>query len=263
MTRFTSALLFGLLATLPTTAAERYVGYAYAEDSGELVYIERHSQTAGTRSPSRLDTRYTTPEGRLIASRAVRFVDPLRPSFELTLADGRPLEGLDHRIDGLRVYRRDPADNALDSTTLRSDQVDVADAGFVRFIQIQWEALVAGNPLEFDFLVPSRLDAVPMRLRLHERVSVLDEPAMTFRLAPANPVLRWFVDPIDISFHAERRELLRYRGLSNIPRDDQGNHVVRIDFPPGERQRAVADERLVANTFPASTAGDERPEGTP
>jgi hypothetical protein len=238
-----SALALGalLLAQTPPALASgaRYIGFAHDLDSGRLIYSEIHEETSRDGRPQRLRTEYRSADGALIARRDVRFgIDPLLPDFEMRDENGELLEGLRRQDDRLSVlHRRDG--QRLREATLAIDAADVADAGFTQLILARWDTLVSGAIERFDFVVPSRLGTVPMRLRKVARGEVLGEPAVTFNLELANPLLRWLVDPIQVTFHAERRELLRYVGISNMRKAPGENFRVRIDFPPAQRQVAA------------------------
>jgi hypothetical protein len=240
------AVVFVLMAMLsgwacaPLHAADtvhwRYVGYAYDRESGALVYTETHHERISAGVFERLNTEYRDAAGALIAAREADFRDDaLRPQFTLRDGAGAVLEAARRGARDVRVMYRDDASD-LQTARLDGATVDVIDAGFLRLIEQRWEALSTGAVVRFEFLVPSRLDAVSMRVRLRDREPVLGEPALTFVLELTNPVLRWLTDPIEISLHAERRELLRYVGVSNMRRAGEGNHVVRIEYPPGQRQ---------------------------
>jgi hypothetical protein len=234
------AALLLAFAAHASAGAIRYVGLAHDLDSGRLVYAEVHEEFRNGDGSGRLLTEYIDPEGRLIARREVRFgPDPLLPAFEVLDADGALLEGVRREGDRLAVlYLREG--QGLREAELPLAAADVADAGFTRLVQKHWDTLLAGESVRFRFLVPSRLGTVNMRVRVLERSEILGEPAVSFRLELSNALLRWLVDAIDVSFHAENRELLRYVGISNIREAPGQNFRVRIDFPPETRQAALA-----------------------
>jgi hypothetical protein len=220
------------LATSAAAATLQFEGRAHDLETGAWIYTERHIERFDGDQPSELITRYERPDGELIAERRIDFT-PLgstRPAFELrSLADGL-LEGARHENGILRVYRRDRDGMPLREAQLAMDEVDVIDAGFTHFIRQNWDPLSAGARVEFDFLVPSRLSGVPMQLRRIPAPADLSEPALSFRLELRNPVLRLFVDPIEVSFRASDRSLLRYVGISNLPAGSGDNASVRIEF---------------------------------
>jgi hypothetical protein len=214
----------------------RYVGYAYDRESGALIYTETHHERLNAGNLEQLDTEYRNASGDLIAARVADFrTDALRPQFSLRDGAGAVLEAARRDTRDVRVmYREDDA--GLRTARLSGNDVDVVDAGFLRLIEQRWDELLAGEAVRFEFLVPSRLEAISMRVRLRDRDAVLGVPAVTFLLELANPLLRWLTDPIEVSLHAERRELLRYVGVSNMRRPGQSNYEVRIEYPPQERQ---------------------------
>ncbi len=221
----------------PAGQEERvFVGYAYDREDGALVYREVHREIRAERGGVDLETTYLEPDGDLIADRRVAFSSHrFAPSF--TLDDRRTgyVEGAAREDGELVVFRREPNDAAIEERVVESTGGLVVDAGFDRFIVANWERLLAGRPLVAEFVVPSRLRALDFKVRKHGEVFLQGQPAVTFRMTISNPVFRLFVPPIDVTYHAGDRFLMRYEGISNIRDRDGTPYEVRIDFPLEER----------------------------
>jgi len=217
------------------SAPQPRVGHAFSLETGELVYREIHDpETAEGRLQSDR-VEYRDPEGRLLALKTVDYTpDPVCPSFRLEDRRTGYVEGLEW-VDGDQpvVFTRESADAPLERARLDADQGMVADAGFDVMVYRQLDALQEGAEPVFPFAVPNRLRTLDFRLRSRGRREILGQQATLVRMEPANPLLRWLVDPIDVAYNAESGALLRYEGISNLPRPDgDGNYRVRIDFPP-------------------------------
>ncbi len=79
---------------------------------------------------------------------------------------------------------------------------------------------MAGNLDEFDF-----------RARKVGDATFEGRPAVHIRVEP-DSLLRWLVDPLDLTYEPVERKLVEYRGLSNIHDEATGKpYNVRIIYP--------------------------------
>ncbi|MEX2575848.1 MAG: hypothetical protein WD382_04275 [Halofilum sp. (in: g-proteobacteria)] len=225
---------------MPEAALERRIGYAFRLADGQPVYREihepvvRNGQLVGDR------VTYRAPDDAVLARKRVDFgADALAPSFRLRDRRLGYVEGLRRSGDGaITLFRRDHAEAPMEETTLQPPAGLVADAGFDRMIFRHFDELRSGEVLSFPFAVPGRLETIDFMVRLRERRQVLGEPALVMRMALDSALFGWLVDPIDVAYHAETGALLRYEGVSNLPRPDgDGNYRVRIDFHPRAADR--------------------------
>ncbi|MDZ7747617.1 MAG: hydantoinase/oxoprolinase family protein [Halofilum sp. (in: g-proteobacteria)] len=227
----------GAAGDIPQAALERRVGHAFLLATGEPVYREIHEPRVADGRLLGDRVTYRGPDGAVIARKRVDFSRrPLAPTFR---ARG-PAQPATPRAwstggagDGLALFHRKGRDAELRRAVIDAPPGLVADAGFDVLLYRRLDALAAGETLAFPFAVPSRLDTVRFRLRAIDRRTVLGAPAVVIRMEPDSALLRWLVEPIDVAYHAETGALLRYEGVSNLPRPDaEGNYRVRIDFPP-------------------------------
>ncbi len=230
----------------PTTYAS-YSGNAFDLDTEKLVYAEVHQLVLEGDEVLERWVSYRCPNGRAFARKRVqRSRLPAVPSFTL---DDRRLdysEGLEVGSDKVEVYVREAGEKAVEREALAEVPPNlVADAGFDVFVRDNWDALVAGETVRFDFLVPSRLDFLGFKVRQTGEGQIYERPARTFRLALGG-VIGLLVSGIDVSYDADSRAILRFSGLSNV-RDPEGdNYVVRIDFPPEARKVESGPDAMVA-----------------
>lgn len=244
--RAAAACVLGVLAMLPATRApaassvsaaalQPRTGYAFLLETGAPVYREQHEPRVEDGRLLGDTVVYRGEDGAVIARKHVDFAaHPLHPSFELVDRRTGYVEGLAQPSRGrVTLYHRKPGQSGRERRTLDAPEGLVADAGFDVLVFRHMEALRSGRTLTFPFAVPSRLDTIDFRLRRVARRRVLGREAVVIRMEPESMLLRWLVDPIEVSYAADTGRLLRYEGLSNIPdpaRD--GNYRVRIDFPP-------------------------------
>jgi hypothetical protein len=225
----------GIAAEVPAAALERRVGHAFSLATGEALYREIHQPRVRNGRLLGDRVRYVTPDGTTFARKEVDFTaSRLAPAFRLIDQRTGYVEGLTHTgADRIRLVLREGPRASVQRGVLKVSADVVADAGFDLLIFKHFDALKAGETLRFPFAAPSQLDTVTFRLRRIERREVLGEPAVIIRMEPDYALFRWLADPIDVAYHAETAALLRYEGLSNIPKPNaDDNYRVRIDFPP-------------------------------
>lgn len=223
------------LARTDDAVPQPRVGHAFSLETAELVYLEIHDPRTSDGRLSSDRVEYRGPDGELLALKTVDYTpDPICPAFRLEDRRTGYVEGLKWAGDGRPVvFTREAADAPVQRALLEVDDDLVADAGFDVMVYRQLQRLQEGATPVFPFAVPNRLRTVDFRLRSLGRREILGRPATVVRMEPANRLLRWLVDPIDVAYNAETGALLRYEGISNLPRPNgDGNYRVRIDFPP-------------------------------
>lgn len=218
-----------------------FIGYARSLDTGELLYTETHliSHDAGI---ERRVVLYRCARGVAPFARKELVYDADRSAPAFTFADARSgfIEGLTREAGRLRVFSRGPKDVTTRAAVLAAPGPFVADAGFDEFVRGHWDELARGTALEVPFLVPSRLDTMPFRVRKVRDERIDGEIASVFRLSLAGP-LGWFLPDIEVSYRDRDRRLARYRGLTNI-RDASGALLeARIEFPEMDGSELIGD----------------------
>lgn len=249
--------LAGWLACAQVSAEVRErIGHAYDRTSGALLYKESHRETYADGELIADTVRYIDPQGRTIGYKHVDFSqDPFVPEFQLDNNRTGHVEGLSRiAADSLQVRFREHANRELVQQQIPLPRDAIADAGFDRFIESQWDNLIGGETLVRKFLVPSRLEFMQWRIRRDDvsqqeaRASdASDSRVVRFALEIDSAFLRLVVPPILVIYDRDTRRLMRYEGLSNL-RDESGeNHSVRIEFKYSAQQvRAREANRAAA-----------------
>ena len=234
-------LLFVMLLVGDVCAADGvFTGYARDLSTNALLYVESHSVSeAGTARETRV-VLYQCPDGAPFARKELDYAgDRLSPAFRFEDSRSGYTEGLVRRADALEVFARAGASAARKSAKVDGEGL-IADAGFDEFVRANWAELERGTPLESPFLVPSRLDSMPFRVRKIGDATIAGESVSVIRLSLAG-LLRFFLPDIDVSYRKRDRALMRYRGTTNI-RDASGKLLeAQIDFPAAERHDATVD----------------------
>jgi len=240
------ALVFANTASGSESSYVAYGGTASALRSGKFLYNERHVLQYRDGKIAARVVLYTCRDGAAFARKTVSYVDALSPDFLLEDASNGMREGI-RSVDNVRqVFFRGDGAASEKSGALPDVPGLVADAGFDAFVRLHWDALVNGNTLSMNFVVPSRLNDIGFKVQ-HVRSTVMDGvPVEEFRLKLSG-ILGWFVSSIDVYYGASDHTLIRYVGLSDLRDAGNDNFQAQIDFPPGDRApsdaRAMADAR--------------------
>ncbi|MBM3908344.1 MAG: hypothetical protein FJ363_09770 [Gemmatimonadetes bacterium] len=204
---------------------------AYDLATRKLVYVEERKQLD---APDRLGTwhfTYRDVEGKTIVRRQVEFEkSTLTPSFRIEDLRSGYAEGAELVGDRIKVFNGGAADKPYREKLLKVPEPAVVDAGFNFFVERNWNALMKGEVLTFNFVAPSQLDYFKFRVYKVRETRQRQQPAVVLKMDIDQAFLRLFVDPIQLTYDTATKRLLTYQGISNVW-DTQGKtHKVRMEF---------------------------------
>ena len=218
-----AAVAAPLLTTTSRAATAQRVGTAVDAASGAMLYRESHVETYEGDRLTADRVSYTDPSGQRFATKQVQFfAGSFVPSFRFEnrrtghLEACQPLGG-----DMVEVSFREGGDGPVETRELSAPRDTLADAGFDRFIEAEWDAMTSGQPLVRPFLVPGRFELIDFRLR--DAGGMDGGGAQRFAMEIDSFLLRLLAPTILIDYDRETRRLLRYEGPSNL-RDASGNN---------------------------------------
>ncbi|WP_323814570.1 hypothetical protein [Cellvibrio sp. NN19] len=215
-------------------AQDNYVaaGSAYSLDDNQLVYRELYTGLDENKSV-RVD--YVTPEGTVFASKTLVYQgEPFQPSFNFE--DTRDNEFASAQFQGARLVLTHGMNSSQNEKVIFDNAKTVIDTGFDAYIQLNWDKLLSGKKLKFDFAIPARLGSVALEVR---KIKGSDSPVydanygkewIYFRIAPAKKFSALFADPINLAYDPNGKYLMRFHGRSNIDDDRGGPQDVRIEY---------------------------------
>ncbi|HEX7047488.1 MAG TPA: hypothetical protein VF275_07940 [Gammaproteobacteria bacterium] len=235
MCRFLLSLIALLCAASPAMTEESHVlqrtGIAYAVGSNTMLYREIHETRWRDGLPVTETVIYRDTDGDLLATKTIDYRTSLQaPSFRLVMEGIDYEEGLERTESGLRAFVP-PIGETMQTAPVKEGDDLVVDGGFDRLIFRKLDAIKAGETLSFRFLIPGRLESYDFRVRKVADGEMLGEAAVHIRLEPANFLLRWLAEPVNVWYHRDSGRLLRYIGPSNLRDPDGNNPNVRVDFP--------------------------------
>lgn len=202
------------------------IGDAYALDTGELLYQEIHYY-----SEDGLDHRvvYISPEKTKMAEKLLNY----RP--------GKSTPEVNHQAwvyaekiqivwanDQLFLTYTDN-ENKERKATLVANRPLVIDAGFDNYVREHWSSLLTGSSVEFYFPAPPRMRLV--HLTIKQKLCADDrQNNVCFSVNSSNWFIRLLLDPIELSYNKNTRQLNRFKGLGNMLDKDGNGLKVNIQY---------------------------------
>jgi hypothetical protein len=232
------SMLMSPLASSADSLKER-LGYAYDSASGAMLYTEHHQEWWNGGQILRDTVTYRDAQGGVIGEKHVDFRSRENaPEFLLRNIRTGHAEGARTDSRKVEVSFRKSHGEPLKREALELPQGAIVDAGFDRFVENNWEALIRGETFVQPFLVPSRLQFMDFRLVRIDDGS--DPERATFEMAIDSALLRFFAPPITVVYSTRDQSLLEYDGVSNLRNARGENLDVEIRFDPSRTEVSAA-----------------------
>lgn len=160
--------------------------------------------------------------------------EPFQPSFDYQ--DNRDNEFSSAQFQGARLVLTHGMNRSQNEKVIYDNANTVIDTGFDAYIQLNWDKLMTGKRLKFDFAMPARLNSLPLEVR---KIKGADSPLydaqfgrdwVYFRIAPAKKFNALFSDAINLAYDPNGKYLMRFHGRSSIDDDRGGPQDVRIEY---------------------------------
>ena len=194
---------------------ERYLGYAVDKASGRYLYTEVHRHQYDDRRWLGGSIRYVAPDGQLLGEKQLDFsANPYVPVMRYQLKVPA-YEELITRVDGKRLLMEQRKAGKVERTTLPVMANQAADSGFNAFLVDRLDDFAAGKEVPLRLAVVGQLDQYRFRVKSLAKLKFAGEQALRLRVEP-DSLLRLLVDPIEVIYGLESRQLLNYRGVSNL-----------------------------------------------
>lgn len=235
-------MLLLLAATLPAAAADekvlRFYGYAYELKSGKYLYTEVHEQHVQGDRWVGGTMKYFDPQGKQIGYKTLDFSkDSNIPLYHLTLSGSGYEEGISAiSADKVEIFKRRASGEEIERSSAEKTAAMAADSGFHAYITTHFAELMAGQTINLKLVVPGNLDAFKFRIKRIEDTTFEGAPAIRLRVE-ADSILRFVVDPLELTYEPKARKLLEYRGIANVHDASGKAYVARIAYfsqPPAD-----------------------------
>ncbi|WP_231591668.1 hypothetical protein [Cellvibrio sp. pealriver] len=215
-------------------AQDNYVtaGTAYSLNTNELLYRELFT---GLDENKAVRVDYTSPDGNVFATKTLVFQgEPFQPT--VNLEDSRDNEFASAQFQGARLVLTHGMNNDQNEKIIYDNARTVIDAGFDAYIQLNWDKLIAGKQLKFDYVAPASLSSTQLEVRKLKSTSSPLYNAdygrnwIYFRITPAKKISSLFSDATYLAYDPNGKYLMRYQGRANIDDDRGGPWDVRIEY---------------------------------
>lgn len=234
-------LMVCLLLASSAARAEiyRFYGYAFDLATNEYLYTEVHEQEIVGEVWKRGRIRYYDASGTLIGDKPMDFSkNPYIPIYRLDLPGQGYAEGIRAVGETLELFKVSGGREQQKSIRLRDRMA--ADSGFHAMLRDNFESLMAGNTERFRLVVAGNLDSYGFRARKVGETTFDGRRAIQIVVEP-DSLLRLLVDRLELLYEPEQRELLEYRGISNIHDPATGKpYTARIVYPRVKPEGAPA-----------------------
>jgi len=236
-------LCFLALVARAAPTEQRYLGYATDLETGSYLYTEVHRQRFEGDRWLGGNIRYVAPDGRQLGEKSLDFSqDPFVPLTRYRLERPR-YEEVITRVTPDTVTLEKFSDGKRETATLTRSGDFAADSGFNAYLVANLPALRAGQTRSLRLGVIGQLDQYRFRISKAAELVFEGEPALRLRIAP-DSLLRYLVDPLEVTYGLNSKRLLAYEGVSNLINPATGKvYTVRIVYtrqPPAAAPRTVA-----------------------
>jgi len=214
------------------SSIKTYSSKAFDLKDGKHLYSEFHEEKFSSDKIIESVTKYKDPKNNILSERVMIFNDDLtKPKFVLKDYRTGYIEGSEIlKNNSVRVYTRENFDEQLEERILKVDEPFVIDGGLTYFFRQNWERLLNNETIEFNFIAPARLDYFKFRVSKNSIVNIGGKKGVQLKLEIKSFILRAFVDPILITYALDSKEILNYKGISNINDEKGKSYSVEIDF---------------------------------
>ncbi|MBL7994904.1 hypothetical protein JNM05_05980 [bacterium] len=211
------------VTNLTTSAVDR--------KTGKLIYTEERKQADRPDGPGVWRFVYKNLAGETIVRRIVNFEhSALKPAFRLDDLRNGYAEGAEIEGDKIKVFTGGSLNDPFEEKLLDVPEPAIIDAGFNFFVEQNWDRLMNGEVLPFNFVAPSQLDYVKLRVYRSGTTTHKGRPVVELNMDIDNFFLRLFVEAIHLKYDEETKLLVVYNGISNIYDDNGKSHKVRMEF---------------------------------
>ena len=225
------SLLCGIISA-KEPHVKTYTSEARNLENNKIIYKEFHKEKYSGGRIKVSVTKYNDLNNNPISERIMKFNDDLiKPNFILEDLTSGYIEGADVIGENkVKVFTRKDSNSKIEEEVLTVEEPYVIDGGLTYFFIKHWDSLINGQTEEFNFITPSKLDYFRFRVYKDSIVTIGGRKGMQLILEPNSFFIRAFVDPIIIVYALDNKEILYYKGISNVNDENGNSYSVEINF---------------------------------
>jgi len=211
--------------SLATEPAADVIGNAYSADDGSLLYTEHHYY-----SDDKLDHRvvYFDAQGKALAVKQVDYRSGfVTPEFTQSHNLYDELVVVQWQGNDLQMSYRPGSSDETTTSLVEASSPLVIDAGFDHFIRQNWQSLLAGDSVKFNYAAPSRMSLIGLTAEAQpcEKDSAQHR---CFAIKPQSWIVALFLDPLQLTYNNQHRRISRFKGIANII--DENGKALNVDI---------------------------------
>ena len=200
-----------LTTTIAAQPTLHYIGEAYDLNSKTFLYTDEYTQYENIAT-----VVYKDINKKMIAKKTIEFNENYSaPSFKIeNLITGvKASVSVNKTINiSYKSGLNKPTQTAQKTLTNQT----VIDAGFHYYILKNWDVIINDQPLYMDYVSPSKQLIIPLDIRLDKYEVWNKKDTVIITISPKSFFFKLFVDPIILRYDRLTRQLLSYKGISNI-----------------------------------------------
>lgn len=195
----------------------------------EIVYREKHKEIYDKKGIKQTHTEYFSAAGDKIADLVSTYDhSPALPNYQFQdLRDGYT-DGARIEDGQVVVERKTGFDKETKQKILRLKDDMVLGQGFHQSMRLKLNDIDQGQVLHVQLVLPTRLNDYSFRVRKIKR----EADTLTLRLEIDNWFLRLFAPYIEVAYDMKTRNLVFYKGPSNVFDSDGDVQNVSITYQP-------------------------------
>lgn len=218
-----------------------FYGNATDPDNGERLYQEVHRLTLNEIGrPISETVDYVATDGRLLGQKTLDYQSLSQPDYRVEFSQRAFPEIVTVQNNTILIERQERQRLSV------PDDAFAVDGGFHYFIQENFDTLLAGTAVDFEFLSAGRGSFIPLSISPAEQQG----QELTLELSLQNFFLSKLVRPIVLTYNTTTRQLLRYDGLTNVPNEDGNLYTAVISYQYPEDMVSVALPAQGSPTIP-------------
>jgi len=209
-----------------------YQGVAKDLKSQGFIYREIHKEIHDKNKHVITQTDFVDSKNYVFAKRTLDFSkSKIKPDYSLTDYRNGLMEKVTYNTSGITITFRENTNAKPIVKTIEVPEPAIVDGGFNYFVKQEWSSLMNGNASYFNFVSTERQTYYRFRILVDEEKTNRNSQQVVVRMEPSNTILRALVDPIFITYNTNTKQIINYKGISNIKDDNGDNYFAILTYP--------------------------------
>ena len=209
-----------------------YEGIAIDKNSLEFIYKEVHKEIFLQGEHIEPITSFVEENGNEFARRQLDFRNSFqKPQYLLMDERNGLLEEIIHLgSNQFTIKYKKNSESKLKEKSIYVPEPAIIDGGFNYYIKNNWDRLIAGDRLTFNYLSVAFQDYFSFRIyKVDENNN--DSNIVLLRMESQKLFLRVLMKPIYVHYDLSTKRIVKYEGISNIRDLNGGSYKALLQYP--------------------------------